>query len=91
MYLPPVLLALWNIDLLVFNNAVARRAPRRALELIQRWEMLDFAIYFTLAVVALAFTYRQAAADRQEADQVDLPRPRARLPAVPRASTSSRT
>ena len=62
MYLPPTLLALWNLDLLVFDNAVAVAAPRRALELIQRWEMLDFGIYFTLAVVALAFTYRQAAA-----------------------------
>ena len=62
MYLPPTLLALWSIDLLVFGNAVGLAAPRRALELIQRWEMLDFAIYFTLAVVALAFTYRDAAA-----------------------------
>jgi two-component system, NtrC family, sensor kinase len=62
MYLPPTLLAAWSIDLLVFANAVAITAPRRALELIQRWEMLDFAIYFTLAVVALAFTYRDAAA-----------------------------
>ncbi|HEX8407897.1 MAG TPA: ATP-binding protein [Thermoanaerobaculia bacterium] len=62
LYLPPTLLALWTIDLLVFSNAVAVTSPRRALELIQRWEMLDFAIYFTLAVVALAFTYRRAAA-----------------------------
>ncbi len=62
MYLPPTLLALWNIDLLLFNNAVSVAAPRFALEFIQRWEMLDFAIYFTLAVVALAYTYRQAAA-----------------------------
>ena len=62
MYLPPVLLALWNIDLLLFNNAVNVAAPAVALEVISRWEMLHFAIYFTLAVVALAFTYRQAAA-----------------------------
>lgn len=62
MYLPPVLLALWMVDLLVFNNAVALASPQRSLELIQRWEILDFGIYFTLAVVALAFTYRQAAA-----------------------------
>ena len=62
MYLPPALLALWNIDLLVFNNAVAIAGARRSLEIIQRWEMLDFALYFTLAVAALAFTYRQAAA-----------------------------
>ena len=62
MYLPPVLLALWNVDLLLFNNAVGIAEPRLAFEIIQRWEMLDFAIYFTLAVIALAFTYRQAAA-----------------------------
>jgi hypothetical protein len=62
MYLPPTLLALWNIDLLLFNNSVGVAAPRVALEIINQWEMLDFAIYFTLAVVALAFTYRKAAA-----------------------------
>ncbi|HUR82649.1 MAG TPA: ATP-binding protein [Thermoanaerobaculia bacterium] len=62
MYLPPTLLALWNVDLLLFNNAVPIASPGFALEFIQRWEMLDFAIYFTLAVVALAYTYRQAAA-----------------------------
>jgi two-component system, NtrC family, sensor kinase len=62
MYLPPTLLALWSMDLLLFANAVAVTTPRRALELIQRWEMLDFAIYFTLAVIALAFTYRDSAA-----------------------------
>jgi len=62
MYFPPTLLALWNVDLLLFNNTVGVAAPQRALEVILRWEQLDFAIYFTLAVVALAFTYRQAAA-----------------------------
>jgi two-component system NtrC family sensor kinase len=62
MYLPPTLLALWNIDLLLFNNAVGVAEPRIALEVIQRWGLLDFAIYFTLAVLALAFTYRKAAA-----------------------------
>jgi signal transduction histidine kinase len=62
MYLPPTLLAVWSIDLLVFANTVAVTTPQRALEVIQRWEMLDFAIYFTLALVALAFTYRDAAA-----------------------------
>ncbi|HVG24715.1 MAG TPA: ATP-binding protein [Thermoanaerobaculia bacterium] len=61
MYLPPTLLALWTIDLLLFSNALHVAEPRAALEFISRWEMLDFAIYFTLAVVALAFTYRQAA------------------------------
>ncbi|HEV7238653.1 MAG TPA: ATP-binding protein [Thermoanaerobaculia bacterium] len=62
MYAPPTLLALWNIDLLLFNNTVSVAAPQRALEVILRWEQIDFAIYFTLAVAALAFTYRQAAA-----------------------------
>ncbi|HYC61581.1 MAG TPA: ATP-binding protein [Thermoanaerobaculia bacterium] len=61
MYIPPALLTLWNIDLLVFNNAVAVAPVRRSLELIRKWEILDFGIYFTLAVIALALTYRQAA------------------------------
>ena len=61
LYVPPALLALWNLDLLVFANAVAVAAPRRSLELIQKWEIADFGVYFTLAVAALAFTYRQAA------------------------------
>jgi len=62
MYVPPILLALWNVDLLVFNNAWPVAGARRSFELIQRWEIVDFGIYFTLAVAALAFTYRQAAA-----------------------------
>jgi two-component system, NtrC family, sensor kinase len=62
MYVPPVLLALWNLNLMVFGNAIAITDPRLALDVIRRWEYVDFALYFTLAVVALAFTYRQAAA-----------------------------
>jgi signal transduction histidine kinase len=62
MYLPPALLTLWNVDLLFFANAVAIAAPLRSLALIGKWELVDFAVYFTLAVVALAFTYRDAAA-----------------------------
>lgn len=62
MYLPPALLAAWDIDLLLFGNAVPIAGPYRSLELIQRWEIAHFAIYFTLAVVALAYTYRTAAA-----------------------------
>lgn len=61
MYVPPVLLALWNLNLMVFSNAIPVAAPQTALRIIQRWEYVDFALYFTLAVVALAFTYRQAA------------------------------
>jgi signal transduction histidine kinase len=62
LYVPAALLAAWNVDVLVFNNAIAVAAPLRALEMIQKWEIADFAIYFTLAVVALAYTYRTAAA-----------------------------
>src|SRR5436190_2116463 len=61
-WIPPALLGLWNLDLLVFGNRVAIAAPQRSFELIQRWEIAHFAIYFTLAVVALAYTYRTAAA-----------------------------
>jgi two-component system NtrC family sensor kinase len=62
LYLPPVVLALWSLDLLVFNNAVAVAAPLRALEIIGKLELANFGLYFTLALVALAFTYRRAAA-----------------------------
>ncbi len=62
LYLPPVLLAFWNIDLLLLGNRIDLLAPERALALIQKWEMLHFALYFTLAVITLAFTYRRAAA-----------------------------
>lgn len=61
LYVPPVLLAGWIANLLIFGNALELAAPQRSLELIQRWEILDFGLYFTLAVVALALTYRQAA------------------------------
>ena len=61
MYVPPVLLALWNLNLMVFSNAIPVMSPASAMRFIQRWQYLDFAIYFTLAVAALAFTYRQAA------------------------------
>src|SRR5579872_2870587 len=62
MYLPPALLALWDLDVLVFNNRIAIAAAYRSLELIQKLEIGLFAIYLTLAVVALAYTYRTAAA-----------------------------
>jgi PAS domain S-box-containing protein len=60
MYAPPIVLALWSINLLVLNNALAVATPRRSLELISRWETIDFAVYFTLALLALGFTYRKA-------------------------------
>ena len=62
LYLPPALLAAWDIDVLVFNNRIALAPAYRSLDVIQRWEIAHFAIYFTLAVVALAYTYRTAAA-----------------------------
>jgi hypothetical protein len=62
MYIPPALLAAWDFDLLVLGNRLAIASPYRSLLLIQHWELVHFAIYFTLAVVALAYTYRTAAA-----------------------------
>jgi signal transduction histidine kinase len=62
LYIPPALLAAWDIDLLLFNNRVAIAGAYRSFELIRHWEYVHFAIYFTLAIVALAYTYRTAAA-----------------------------
>jgi two-component system NtrC family sensor kinase len=62
LYVPPALIAGWIADLLLFDNRLAIAAPLRSFDLIQRWEILHFGIYFTLAVVALAYTYRNAAA-----------------------------
>jgi PAS domain S-box-containing protein len=62
LYAPPILLTLWNLDVLVFSNAVALASPLRSLELIRKWEYVDFGLYFSLAVAALAFTYQKAAA-----------------------------
>src|SRR5436853_922340 len=61
LYVPAALLALWNFDLLLFNNAVSITAAARSFDIIQRWEMLDFGVYFTLAIFALHYTYRRAA------------------------------
>src|SRR5438105_2639655 len=61
LYIVPALLALWNFDLLLFNNMLPVMAPSRAFEIIQRWEMLDFGVYFTLAMFALGYTFRRAA------------------------------
>jgi two-component system, NtrC family, sensor kinase len=62
LYIPAVFLAAWNIDLLLLGNRLPIAAPYRSFEVIKKWEYVDFAIYFTLAVVALAYTYRTAAA-----------------------------
>src|SRR5882724_12372140 len=37
LWIPPALLAAWNVDLLLFGNRVAVAAPLRSFELIQRW------------------------------------------------------
>jgi len=62
MYIPPALLAAWDFDLLALGNRLAIAPAYRSFLLVQHWELLHFAIYFTLAIVALAYTYRTAAA-----------------------------
>ncbi len=62
MYVPPVLLAAWTVNLLVFSNAVPLMNVRRSLQVINWWGLASFAVYFSLALIALAFTYRNAAA-----------------------------
>jgi PAS domain S-box-containing protein len=61
LYAPPVLLALWDIDLLAFANRVAISSPFRSFDIIQRWELIHFGLYFTAAMVALGYTFRRAA------------------------------
>src|SRR5216684_3138208 len=39
LYIPPALLALWDIDLLVFSNRLPIASAYRSLEVIQRWEI----------------------------------------------------
>jgi len=60
LYVPPTLLAMWVIDLLLFSNSIRIASPELTFRLIDRWEMLHFAVYFTLAFVALTYTYRTA-------------------------------
>jgi PAS domain S-box-containing protein len=61
LYAPPVLLALWDIDLLAFANRIAIASPFRSFDIIQRWELIHFGLYFTAAMVALGYTFRRAA------------------------------
>jgi two-component system, NtrC family, sensor kinase len=61
LYVVPVLLGFWILDVLVLNNAVVFAPVRRSLELMQRLELVNFGLYFTIAVAALAYTYRKAA------------------------------
>ena len=62
LYLPALLLTVWDIDVMLLGNPIRIASTQFSLELIDRWEMLDFGIYFTLAMVALGYTYRRAAA-----------------------------
>src|ERR1051326_7994293 len=62
LYVPPVLIALWSIDLLIFNNAVAIATAATTVKVLRKIELANFGLYFALAAVALAFTYRRAAA-----------------------------
>ncbi|HVT03705.1 MAG TPA: ATP-binding protein [Thermoanaerobaculia bacterium] len=58
LYLPPALIALWVIDLFGFGNAISIFDPATSLRIIDRWEMLHFAIYFTLSFIALTYSFR---------------------------------
>ncbi|MDQ3280754.1 MAG: ATP-binding protein [Acidobacteriota bacterium] len=62
LYIAPVLLAVWVIDVLIFNNAVSVLGVRRSLEVFNWWEIAQFGLYFLFALLALAFTYQRAAA-----------------------------
>jgi two-component system, NtrC family, sensor kinase len=64
-YAPPLLIALWVMNLLVFGNAIEVAVPATAFEIIDRWQMLHFAAYFTLAFGALTYTYRTSPAAGQ--------------------------
>ena len=65
LYFIPSLLVLWNANLFLLNNAIPLASPAVSFQIIERWEMLHFAIYFTLAFLALAYTYRTAPAAGQ--------------------------
>ncbi|MFN2443411.1 MAG: hypothetical protein ABR517_12070, partial [Thermoanaerobaculia bacterium] len=65
-YAIPSLLLLWVIDLYVLGNAIAVAPAATSIRLIDRWEMLHFAVYFTLAFIALTYTFRTAPAIGQK-------------------------
>ena len=66
LYLPAILVAAWDIDLFVFHNSIALASPVLSMQVLERWEMSHFAIYFSLAVVAVTYTYRTARAAGQK-------------------------
>jgi len=66
LYVPALLVAAWDIDLFVFHNLIAVAPPLLSMQVLERWEMAHFAIYFSLAVVAVTYTYRTARAAGQK-------------------------
>jgi two-component system, NtrC family, sensor kinase len=66
LYVPALLVAAWDIDLFVFHNSIAVAPPLLSMQVLERWEMAHFAIYFSLAVVAVTYTYRTARAAGQK-------------------------
>jgi len=65
-YGPPALLGLWVASVYLFGNAIPIFGPRLSLQIIDRWEMLHFAVYFSLAFVALTYTFHTAPAEGQK-------------------------
>lgn len=64
-YAVPALLAIWATDLYVFANAAPLASVDTSIRLLDRLEMLGFAVYFTLAFIALTYTFRTAPAAGQ--------------------------
>ncbi|MGA7615030.1 MAG: ATP-binding protein [Thermoanaerobaculia bacterium] len=60
LYVPPILVTIWVTNLLVLGNVFPVGSPVTAFHIIDRWEMSQFAVYFTLALIALTYTYRTA-------------------------------
>ncbi len=65
-YVLPVLLSVWVIDLYLLRNFIALARIDRSFLMMDRLEMLQFAVYFSLALVALTYTYRTAPAVGQK-------------------------
>ncbi len=64
-YAVPAIVALWSANLYVFGNAVPIASTETSIRILDRWEMLHFAVYFTLAFIALTYTFRTAPAAGQ--------------------------
>ncbi len=59
-YAVPTLVALWSANLYALGNAARIASTDASIRILDRWEMLHFAVYFTLAFVALTYTFRTA-------------------------------